>query len=178
MDVMESGQLGKYRLRGRIDRGAGGTVYESWDPDLARRVIIKVMPIGDLGPDREEKYIQFLGEAQAAERLHHPNIVSVFGSGRSRNSAYLVQDYVEGSPLSASLAQGEPLHLVEIARIMESVLNGLHYSHGRGVFHGDLRPTRIMSTKNGQIKITGFGLTHLDPDVRTRGQESLKNVCY
>lgn len=178
MDVMESGQLGKYRLRRLIKRGAGGGIFESWDPDLARRVTIKVLPFDQFRGDREEIYALFLGEVQAAERLHHPNIVSVFGSGKTRNSAYLVQDFVEAVTLSQALAAREPLGPAETAQIIESILNGLDYSHGRGVVHGDLTPARILLAGNDQVRITGFGLAHLSQQGHAQREQAAANAAY
>jgi serine/threonine protein kinase len=178
MDVMESGQLGKYRLRRLIERGAVGAVYESWDPDLARRVTIKVLPFDEFRGEREEIYALLLGEVQAAERLHHPNIVSVFGSGKTRNAAYLVQDFVEAVTLSQALAAREPLLLAETAQIIESILNGLDYSHGRGVVHGDLTPDRILLAGNDLVRITGFGLAHLSHQGRAPRDQAAVNSAY
>ena len=90
-------RLGKYELRSVLGRGAMGTVYEGWDPVIARRVAIKtVRQPDDADSEEREQLDRFQQEAQAAGRLHHPNIVGVFDYAETGEIAYIVMEFVAG----------------------------------------------------------------------------------
>lgn len=99
--------LGKYEIHGILGRGAMGVVYRGWDPVIARTVAIKTVAVPD-GADGgvAEQLARFRQEAQAAGRLHHPNIVGVYDCGEARGVAYIVMEYVEGHSLK-SLLEGD-----------------------------------------------------------------------
>src|SRR5581483_2320364 len=96
---MEGSKLGKYEIRATIGRGAVGVVYEAWDPVLDRKVAIKTLPLSSNDPDEVEKHARFRREAQAAGRLHHPNIVSMFDYGETPEFAYIVMEFLPGPSL-------------------------------------------------------------------------------
>ena len=102
METIET--LGKYEIKRPLGRGAMGTVYEGWDPIIARRVAIKTVKLPDASePEAAEALARFRREAQAAGRLTHPNIVGVFDYGETNDLAYIVMEFVDGPPLKAVL---------------------------------------------------------------------------
>ena len=113
--MAELGKLGKYELHSVLGRGAMGTVYEGWDPVISRRVAIKTvrLPGSDDSEEREELG-RFQQEAQAAGRLHHPNIVGVFDYGETNDLAFIVMEFVEGDTLKTITDAGTPASLDEI----------------------------------------------------------------
>jgi serine/threonine protein kinase/Flp pilus assembly protein TadD len=96
-------RLGEYRLVREIGRGGMGVVYEAEQESLGRRVALKVLPPGALGDDHQVE--RFQREARAAARLHHTNIVPVFGVGEEGGTHYYVMQYIEGRPLDEVLAE-------------------------------------------------------------------------
>src|SRR5262249_30139639 len=90
-------RLGEYRLVRVIGRGGMGVVYEAEQESLGRRVALKVLPSGSLGDAQHVE--RFQREARAAARLHHTNIVPVFGVGEEGGTHYYVMQYIEGRPL-------------------------------------------------------------------------------
>src|SRR5580692_4098335 len=98
MATIES--IGKYDVKRQLGRGAIGTVYEGWDPIIARRVAIKTVRFPDASDlETEGALTRFRREAQAAGKLTHPNIVGVFDYGETNDLAYIVMEYVDGLSL-------------------------------------------------------------------------------
>jgi len=159
----DQSKLGKYDLRGTLGRGAMGTVYDGWDPVIARRVAIKTVRLSD-DDDEEttEGIARFKREAQAAGRLSHPNIVGVYDYGETGDIAYIVMEFVEGRSLKALIDQQRRLPPAQAAEIMTQVLSGLAYSHARGVIHRDIKPANIMLTTENQVKIADFGIARIE----------------
>jgi serine/threonine-protein kinase len=175
---MEVRKFGKYEVRAMIGRGAVGTVFEAWDPFISRTVAIKTLPLIDTGDEGKELYERFKREAQAAGRLHHPSIVSAYDYGETSSSAYIVMEHLSGPSLKALLAKREPLRLTDISRIMHSVLAGLQHSHERGVVHRDIKPGNIVFAASGDVKITDFGIAHLESSGMTRAGSVLGTPAY
>ena len=165
---MEGTTLGKYEIRSIIGRGAIGTVYEGWDPILARKVAVKTLPLLSVDEDGREKQARFLREARAAASLYHPNIVAVYDYGETDRMAYIVMELVSGRPLDALLEHGARLPPGEAATIMDGLLAGLQHSHERGVVHRDIKPANIVLSRSGTVKITDFGIAHLESSDMTR----------
>ncbi len=155
--------LGKYEIRKTLGRGAAGTVYEAWDPAIARQVAIKTVKLPDSADmDDQEALTRFRREAQAAGRLTHPNIVGVFDYGETDDLAYIVMEYVDGESLKAVLDRKERFAPADIVRLMEELLAGLDFSHERGVVHRDIKPANLMLTQQGRIKIADFGIARIE----------------
>ena len=160
--------LGKYQIRGVLGRGAMGTVYDGWDPVIGRRVAIKTVRL--LDPDDAEAHdalARFKNEAQAAGRLSHRNIVSVYDYGESDENAYIVMEFVEGQSLKQCLDAGQHFPVAETVRIMEHLLAGLQYSHDKGVMHRDIKPGNVILAKDGQVKLADFGIARIESSVMT-----------
>ena len=177
METLEA--LGKYEIKRPLGRGAMGTVYEGWDPIIARRVAIKTVRLPDASdPETEEALARFRREAQAAGRLTHPNIVGVFDYGETSDLAYIVMEYVDGPPLKDLLDKHERFVLADIVRIMEDLLAGLQFSHERGVVHRDIKPANVMLTAAGQAKIADFGIARIESSSMTQAGTVLGTPAY
>jgi serine/threonine-protein kinase len=171
--------LGKYELRNVLGKGAMGTVYEGFDPIIARRVAIKTvrLPAAD-DHEAQDELARFKREAQAAGRLTHPNIVGVFDYGETPEIAYIVMEFVDGTTLKHVVDKKERFELAEIVRIMESLMAGLQYSHDRGVVHRDIKPANIMLTKAGEVKIADFGIARIESSSMTQAGTMLGTPSY
>src|ERR1700722_14975262 len=160
--------LGKYQIRGVLGRGAMGTVYDGWDPVIGRRVAIKTVGLLDnADAEAREGLARFKNEAQAAGRLSHRNIVSVYDYGESDENAYIVMEFVEGQSLKQCLDAGQRFPLAETVRIMEHLLAGLQYSHDQGVMHRDIKPGNVILAKDGQVKLADFGIARIESSAMT-----------
>lgn len=145
--------LGRYEVVREIGRGGFGIVWEARDRELGRRVALKVLKVrGE--PVREKR---LLAEAEVAARLAHPNIVTVLDVGRSAAGAFVIQEFLEGVPLSVRLDQGA-LPLREAVRICTEIARGLAHAHAAGVVHRDLSPGNVLLGADGQVKILDLGM--------------------
>jgi serine/threonine-protein kinase len=171
--------LGKYELRHVLGKGAMGTVYEGFDPIIARQVAIKTVRLPEPEDhEAQEELARFKREAQAAGRLSHPNIVGVFDYGETPELAYIVMEFVNGTTLKHVVDKKERFELSEIVRIMESLMAGLQYSHDRGVVHRDIKPANIMLTKSGEVKIADFGIARIESSSMTQAGTMLGTPSY
>jgi len=156
-------QLGRYQIVKVLGRGAMGVVYEGLDPRLARPVAIKTILKSHLLDQTlaQEYSSRFVREAQAAARLNHPNIVTVFDFGEQDDIAYLVMEFIRGRELTSAFEAGERFALPDALRIMGELLDALGYAHAQGVVHRDVKPANVMIDATGRVKLTDFGVARL-----------------
>jgi serine/threonine-protein kinase len=147
--------LTRYELRDRVGEGATAVVYNAWDKELDRPVAIKLLRDEvSLDPVGRER---FRIEVDAAMKLYHPNLVSVFGAGEAAGRPYLVMELVKGRPLSEILRQRRPEER-EVAGWIEQAARGIAAAHARGIVHRDLKPANILITAAEEVKVADFGL--------------------
>lgn len=157
------GSLGKYRIERLLGRGAMGTVYQALDPDIQRRVAIKVLHPHLLDTSQGAALRErFRREAQAAARCHHPNIVTLFDLGREKDTDFIVSELIEGDELKSFLESGTRFSLQEIGLIIGGVLKGLAGAHAQGIVHRDIKPGNILLLNEGSVKIADFGVARLE----------------
>jgi len=147
--------LSRYELRQRVGEGATATVYHAWDRELERPVAVKLLrdevSLDPLGRQRFQK------EVEAAMKLYHPNLVSVFAAGEASGRPYLVMELVKGRTLTELLRQRR-FHEREFLRWIEQAARGVAAAHARGIIHRDLKPANILVTLAGEVKVMDFGL--------------------
>ena len=176
---MAEEKLGKYEIRGVLGRGAMGTVYEAFDPVIDRRVAIKTVRLPDAADeDAQAELARFRREAQAAGRLHHPNIVGVFDYGETPELAYIVMEFVDGHTLKAALDKQERFSPEAAVRLMEALLAGLQFSHERGVVHRDIKPANVILTDAGDVKIADFGIARIESSSMTQAGTVMGTPAY
>jgi serine/threonine-protein kinase len=147
---------GRYELTHLIARGGMAQVYRARDRQLDRPVALKVL-FPELSVDRA--FVErFRREAQAAANLSHPNIVPVYDWGEDDGAYFIVMEFIDGRPLSAVLKDPEPLTPQHIATIGASVAAALAFAHRHGVVHRDVKPGNVLITKDGNVKVTDFGI--------------------
>jgi serine/threonine protein kinase len=156
-------QLGRYQLKSVLGRGAMGLVYEAQDPRLDRRVAIKTILKSHLLDESvaHDYSRRFVREAQAAARLTHPHIVTVFDFGEEDEVAYIVMEFIEGSELAQHFDNQNYFALPEAVRILCELLDALAYAHDRGIVHRDVKPANVMIDRAGHVKLTDFGVARL-----------------
>jgi len=148
--------LNRFLIERRIGSGGFGTVYEAWDGRLERTVAVKAIE------SREEAGSRVLREAQAAARLNHPGIVTLYEMGEEDGAALLVTELVDGSTL-ARLAAEETLSDREIGEIGADLCEALDHAHSRGVVHRDIKPQNVVVAPDGEFraKLMDFGVARL-----------------
>jgi serine/threonine protein kinase len=164
--------LDRYEIDAKLGQGAMGVVYRARDPKLQRVVAIKTVSISALDPEAEQEFRKrFVIEAQAAGRLSHPGIVTIFDV-REEPEPFLVMEYVEGQSLQQLIGrESRTLPLSTTLRLVQEVAEALHYAHVQGVVHRDIKPANILVTPDGHPKIADFGVAKLNQtDVTLPGQ--------
>jgi serine/threonine-protein kinase len=140
-----------------------GTVYSAFDPTIQRPVAIKALIKRALDPDQAMNILdRFKREAQAAGRLMHPNIVQVYDYGESQEVAFIAMELVAGKTLHQRLLERRRYDFKQIGSIVEQLLSALEYAHQNGVIHQDIKPANILLTNDGRIKVTDFGIAHVE----------------
>ena len=147
---------GRYELIQKIARGGMAEVYMAKDQLLDRPVALKVLfPELSVNVSFVER---FRREAQAAANLSHPNIVSVFDWGEADNTYFIVMELVEGVTLSSLIKESGRLDPQKAASIAADVAASLAFAHKHGVIYRDVKPSNVLLTEDGQVKVTDFGI--------------------
>lgn len=172
-------RVGRYILRREIARGSSASVYEGWDPNFERTLAVKLVPLpGAQTAEATEALERFRQGARAAAKLSHPNIVMVYDYGENGDYAYLVMEYIEGPTLKSVFEKEREFDLADIRAIVGSILDALQYSHDHGVVHRDIKPDNILFTRDGQVKITDFGIARLENSEMTQAGMVLGSPAY
>ena len=177
------GRIGEFLIVREIGRGGMGVVYEAEEEALGRRVALKVLD-PHLGAD-ERLRTRFRREARAAARLHHTNIVPVFGVGEHDGLCYYVMQMIQGRALDRidqeaptvpfRVPQGEkppareaetrsPERFREAARTGAQVADALAHAHSKGVLHRDIKPSNLILDEHGDVWVTDFGVAKVLED--------------
>jgi tetratricopeptide (TPR) repeat protein len=171
------GRLGDFRVLREIGRGGMGVVYEAVQESLGRRVALKLLPPAWLASDNRLR--RFLREAQAAARLHHTNIVPVFGVGQQDGLHYYVMQFIAGQGLDKVPPPVDPCDWRGIARIGVQAAEALDYAHRQGVLHRDIKPANLLLDEQGVVWIADFGLAKLaDVEDLTHPNDTLGTLRY
>lgn len=172
-------RLGKYRIDGVLGRGAMGVVYKAFDPAIERVVALKTIRKEMFSASEQLELIgRFKNEAQAAGRLNHPNIVTVYDYGEDADSAYIAMEFVEGTGLDALLAPGRAMPVARVLAWMGDLLDGLDFAHARGVVHRDIKPANLLITAGGRVKISDFGIARIESSTLTQAGSMIGTPSY
>lgn len=149
--------VGPYRITEQLGQGGMATVFKAHDDSLDRYVALKVLhPAFHEDPAFEAR---FQHEARVVSMLKHPHIVPVYDYAEHEKQPYLVMRFIEGDTLKDRLTQG--LLGGEIARVVDAVGSALAYAHRHSVLHGDVKPSNVLVSKDGNFYLTDFGLARM-----------------
>ncbi|MDF1577559.1 MAG: serine/threonine-protein kinase [Desulfobulbales bacterium] len=172
-------KLGKYEIQSILGQGAMGIVYKGFDPNIERTVAIKTIRKDALGNKEMAPLLaRFKREAQAAGRLTHPGIVTVYEYGEEEDTAYIAMEFVRGRELKDFLDNNERFPLNTIFNIISQLLDALAYSHAQGVVHRDIKPGNILLLNTGQIKVTDFGIARIESSTLTQFGDVIGTPSY
>ena len=177
--MAEPVRIGRYEVLGVLGEGAMGVVYKGYDPVIERLVAIKTVrkELSD-SPLAGQIVARFKVEAKAAGRLAHPNIVGVYEFGEDDDRAFIAMEYVDGTGLRDYLSRQADFDLRQILAIMKQLLLALGFAHERGVIHRDIKPTNLILTSEGTLKLADFGIAHIDASDLTLSGTVLGTPSY
>ncbi|MBI5066792.1 MAG: protein kinase [Deltaproteobacteria bacterium] len=150
--------LDRFQVLRELGRGGFGAVYEALDRELGRRVALKTLRPGRARDEWAGAAIR--AEAQAAARLSHPGIVTLYEACTCEKGPYLVLELLHGETLEERLLRG-PVPLAEALEIGQQTARALAYAHGEGLVHRDLKPANLHLGEDGRVKLLDLGLAHL-----------------
>ncbi len=155
-----------------------GVVYKAHDPNLDLTVALKVLRQDRLSSDTFVK--RFLTEAKALGRLDHPNIIRVYNVDEDQGNVYIAMEFIEGESLN-EVIQEKRFTTEEIIEIGSTVAGTLDYAHKQGIIHRDIKPSNILIRADGRLKITDFGIAHIEDSSaqkQTQAGEILGTPAY
>ena len=154
--------VGRYVILGTRGAGGVGVVYAAFDPELDRKVALKLLradPRSD--PSGSERRARLLREAQAMARLSHPNVISVYDVGSYEGRVFIAMELIEGATLTQWLNETKRTWR-EALQMFEAAGRGLGAAHAAGVVHRDFKPDNVLVRRDGRVVVTDFGLARVE----------------
>jgi tetratricopeptide (TPR) repeat protein/predicted Ser/Thr protein kinase len=157
--------LGRYVVLNVIGSGGMGVVYAAYDPELDRKLAIKLMRAQPSFDDSTSGKARLLREAQALARLSHPNVVTVHDVGTLGDDVFIAMEYIEGRTLRQWLTvEARPWR--EILGVFSLAGRGIAAAHAAGIVHRDFKPDNVLVANNGRVCVLDFGLARRPDDPR------------
>ncbi len=167
-DDMVGKTLAGYEVKSLLGAGGMGKVYLARQISIDRPVALKILAARLAENDNFTK--RFIREAQAAGRLLHPNLVTVFDAGKEGNTYFFSMEYVKGEPASKLIFETGKVAPVEALRIVRQVAEALRCAFEQGIIHRDIKPDNIMITPSGLVKLADLGLAkHIEGEAGESG---------
>ncbi len=173
-------KIGKYEIITILGKGAMGIVYKARDPIINREVAIKTIRFDLVSEESENEEImqRFMREAQAAGKLSHPNIITIYDVGREENVTFIVMQMIEGQSLQKVISSGEKLSTPEVIDFMCQVASALDYAHKNGIVHRDMKPGNILLDKERKPYICDFGVARVETSTLTQSGTAVGTPSY
>ncbi|EPX60673.1 hypothetical protein D187_001322 [Cystobacter fuscus DSM 2262] len=149
--------VGRYMVLEKLGAGGMGVVYAAYDPELNRRLALKLLHAGSDQVERSGGQARLLREAQALARLSHPNVTSIYDVGTWEERVFIAMELVEGPSLRDWLKQG-PRPWREVVEVFIAAGRGLAAAHAAGLVHRDFKPDNVLLGKEGRVRVLDFGL--------------------
>ncbi|HEY4185620.1 MAG TPA: serine/threonine-protein kinase [Polyangia bacterium] len=159
--------VGRYVVLGRVGAGAMGEVYAAYDPELDRKLAIKLLRT-TAGPaeQTDDQKARLLREARAIAKLSHPNVVVVHDFGSLDDRVFIAMEFVEGSTVTVWL-HAAPRTWREVLKLFIAAGRGLQCAHEQSLLHRDFKPENVMVSRDGQVRVMDFGLVqHMNGPVQ------------
>ena len=168
-ELLRGALVGRYVVLARLGAGGMGVVYTAYDPELDRKVALKLLhPRLDADPRvTGEARGRLVREAQALARLNHPHIVAIHDVGEHERAVWLAMEYVDGETLAAWLAQRRRTWR-EVLDVLTPAARGLAAAHEAGLVHRDVKPDNLMLGRDGRVRVMDLGLSRAEGDSSER----------
>ncbi len=154
--------LGRYTVVETLGEGGMGVVHGAYDPDLDRKVALKLLRVPAGGRASDAARARLLREARAMAKLAHPNVLRVYEVGTVGGVDFVAMEFVDGSTLGDWL--GERHRWRNVTRVMAQAGRGLAAAHRAGLVHRDFKPSNVLLSSDGRVLVTDFGLAQLASD--------------
>ncbi len=162
-EVRAPTKLGRHVLIEPLGAGGMGVVYAAYDPQLDRKVAIKVLHPRAGGSS--EAAARLLREAQAMAKLNHPNVVAVHDAGIDGDQVFVAMEHVDGGTLASWCVDHPPAdrrRFDDVLELMLQAARGLQAAHAAGLVHRDLKPTNLLVDGRGRLRVADLGLARAD----------------
>ena len=161
--------LGRYEILQELGQGAMGIVYLGEDPSIHRKVAVKTINYADIAPDElSDVKARFFREAEAAGKLSHPNIVTIYDMGEDHDMAYIAMEFLKGKELTHYCQKGNILPLKRVLKLVSAISQALGYAHSKQVVHRDIKPANILLLDDNQVKVADFGIARVISSSKTQ----------
>lgn len=155
-DFSPGSHLGRYVILARQGVGGMGVVYAAYDPQLDRRVALKLMHRRGVGED-EHAARRLLAEAKASAQFSHPNVITIHDVGTWEGRVFLAMEFIEGAPLSKWMREpGRDWQ--QLLDVFTKAGRGLEAAHEAGLVHRDFKPDNVLVGVDGRVRVLDFGL--------------------
>jgi serine/threonine-protein kinase len=154
-DDVEPTQWGHLRVLERVGRGTFGEVYRAWDPRLDREVALKLLPPDAAGAEASPS--SAIEEGRRLARVHHPNVVTIYGAERVDGRIGLWMELVKGRTLEQALRDGTTFSAKEATRIGVDLCRAVSAVHAAGLVHRDIKAQNVMVALDGRLVLMDFG---------------------
>ncbi|MFL6626605.1 MAG: protein kinase domain-containing protein [Vitreoscilla sp.] len=173
-------RIGKYTISAVLGRGSMGTVYKGFDPHIHRPVAIKTIHRELLGDSQAADSIaaRFRNEAKAVGRIQHPGVVAIYDFGEDGDVTFIAMEFVDGRTLDDILSVPQMLSEANVLAVMDQLLEALSVAHAQGVWHRDIKPANLIVTRQGQVKLTDFGIARLEDANLTQVSSMIGTPAY
>ncbi|WP_224369080.1 serine/threonine-protein kinase [Hyalangium versicolor] len=162
--VLERGaRVERYVILKPVGQGGMGVVYAAYDPELDRKVALKLLRPDKVSPDVSDQAGALLREAQAMARISHPNVITVHDVGTVDGRVFLAMEFLQGQNLHEWIRRKTPPTPREVVRVFLQAGQGLLAAHRAGLVHRDFKPANVLMGLNGRVCVTDFGLARLVP---------------
>src|SRR5271167_625143 len=166
-----------YQILGRAGAGGMGVVYRARDLKLERTVALKFLPLGLNAGEKDKERI--LKEARIASSLDHVNIGAIHGIDETPDGhIFIIMAFYEGRTLAERIHLGGKISLSEVLDITAQIARGLAEAHSHNIVHRDVKPSNVMLTGNGVVKIVDFGLAHVTEATATLSHGTAGTASY
>ena len=156
--IQRGASVGRYLILEQVGEGGMGVVYAAWDPELSRRIAVKV-----LRPDKQSEegaargHARLLREAQAMAKVSHPNVIAVYDVGALADRVFMAMEFVDGPTLKKWVKE-KSRSWREVLDAFIAAGRGLASAHAAGLVHRDFKPENVLVDRAGRVRVTDFGL--------------------